>query len=49
MNQAEFEALHEGTMHQQKLLEDACLTHGLEFYRGMLLARAQSDNDLATS
>ena len=33
---------------QQKLLEDACLTHGLEFYRGMLQARARSDKDLAT-
>jgi Domain of unknown function DUF1828 len=33
---------------QQKLLEDACLTHGIELYRGMLLARAQSDKDLAS-
>ncbi|HEY5779989.1 MAG TPA: DUF1828 domain-containing protein [Terrimicrobiaceae bacterium] len=33
---------------QQKLVEDVCLTHGLEFYRGMLLARAQVGQDFAS-
>jgi len=28
---------------QRQLIEDACLTHGLEFYRGMLLARCSAD------
>ena len=26
---------------QKTLIEDACLTHGVEFYRGMLLARCR--------
>lgn len=32
---------------QNKLLEDVCLNHGLEFYRGMLLARAKTLPELA--
>jgi hypothetical protein len=31
---------------QNKLLEDVCLNHGLEFYRGMLLARAKPGENL---
>jgi len=33
---------------QQKLVEDVRLTHGLEFYKGMLLARAQPGEDFAS-
>lgn len=33
---------------QQKLVEDTCLTHGLEFYRGMLVARVQAERDFAS-
>jgi hypothetical protein len=32
---------------QNKLLEDVCLNHGLEFYRGMFLARAKSEKEFA--
>jgi hypothetical protein len=28
------------------LIEDACLTHGVEFYRGMLLARCASEEEV---
>lgn len=32
---------------QRALIEDACVTHGVEFYKGMLLARCRSDEQLA--
>ncbi len=32
---------------QKRLIEDACVTHGLEFYRGMLQVRCGPDDDLA--
>jgi len=32
---------------QLKLVEDACLTHGVEFYRGMLMARCRPGDSLA--
>lgn len=32
---------------QTKLIEDACVTHGVEFYRGMLQARCRPDDELA--
>ncbi len=32
---------------QQQLIEDACLTHGVEFYRGMLQARCRPGDSLA--
>ncbi|MFH1075826.1 MAG: DUF1828 domain-containing protein [Pseudomonadota bacterium] len=32
---------------QKMLIEDACLTHGVEFYRGMLLARCRPSEQLA--
>lgn len=32
---------------QKALIEDACLTHGVEFYKGMLLARCRSGDQLA--
>lgn len=32
---------------QRALIEDACLTHGVEFYKGMLLARCRSGDQLA--
>jgi hypothetical protein len=32
---------------QKALIEDACLTHGVEFYRGMLLARCRLGESLA--
>ena len=32
---------------QTKLIEDVCLNHGLEFYKGMLIARVKSDDNLA--
>ena len=32
---------------QQQLIEDACVTHGIEFYRGMLQARCQAGDELA--
>lgn len=32
---------------QTKLIEDVCLNHGLEFYRGMLLARVKPGDNLA--
>ncbi len=32
---------------QKALIEDACLTHGVEFYKGMLLARCRPDDQLA--
>ena len=32
---------------QKRLIEDACVTHGIEFYRGMLQARCRSGDDLA--
>jgi len=28
---------------QQQMIEDACLTHGVEFYRGMLMLRSSAD------
>jgi hypothetical protein len=31
---------------QKLLIEDTCLTHGVEFYRGMLLARCRSGDSL---
>lgn len=31
---------------QNALVEDACLTHGVEFYKGMLLARCRQSEDL---
>jgi len=33
---------------QQKLVEDACLNHGIELYRGMLMARVRAGDDLAS-
>lgn len=33
---------------QRALIEDACLTHGVEFYKGMLLARCRADEQLAS-
>lgn len=33
---------------QQKLLEDVCLNHGLELYRGMLLARVKGNENPAS-
>lgn len=36
------------TPKQTKLIEDVCLNHGLEFYKGMLLARVKSDDNLAS-
>ena len=32
---------------QKALIEDACLTHGVEFYRGMLLARCRPGDELS--
>jgi len=32
---------------QRALIEDACLTHGVEFYRGVLLARCRPGDQLA--
>ncbi len=32
---------------QLRLIEDACLTHGIDFYRGMLHARCQTREELA--
>jgi hypothetical protein len=32
---------------QQALIEDICQNHGVEFYRGMLLARCRAQDDLA--
>ena len=32
---------------QTRLIEDACVTHGVEFYRGMLQARCHRADDLA--
>ncbi len=32
---------------QNRLIHDACVTHGVEFYRGMLQARCRPDDDLA--
>jgi len=32
---------------QSALIEDACLTHGVEFYRGMLLARCRPGDQLS--
>src|SRR5690606_15993844 len=32
---------------QQALIEDACLTHGVEFYKGMLQARCKPGDNLA--
>ena len=32
---------------QNALIEDACLTHGVEFYRGMLMARCRPGDSLA--
>ena len=32
---------------QKELIEDACVTHGVEFYRGMLLARHHPGEELA--
>lgn len=35
------------TPKQHALLQDACLTHGVEFYKGMLLARCRPGDSLA--
>ena len=32
---------------QRRLIEDACVTHGIEFYRGMLQARCRQSDELA--
>ena len=32
---------------QRRLIEDACVTHGIEFYRGMLQARCYRSDELA--
>ncbi len=32
---------------QRALIDDACLTHGVEFYKGMLLARCRPNDQLA--
>ncbi|MCS1407247.1 MAG: hypothetical protein M2R45_00404 [Verrucomicrobia subdivision 3 bacterium] len=32
---------------QTALIQDTCLTHGVEFYRGMLQARCESEDELA--
>ena len=32
---------------QNKLIEDVCLNHGLEFFRGMLLARVRQGDNFA--
>lgn len=32
---------------QKTLIEDACQTHGVEFYKGMLLARCRQDDQLS--
>jgi hypothetical protein len=32
---------------QKALIEDVCLTHGVEFYKGMLLARCRSGDELS--
>jgi hypothetical protein len=34
---------------QRQLIEDACLTHDVELFKGMLLARAKSPQDLAST
>ena len=39
-------ALRRSPKHK-RLIEDACVTHGLEFYRGMLQARCRHGDDLA--
>jgi Domain of unknown function DUF1828 len=33
---------------QQKLVEDICLTHGLELFRGMLVARVKDQREFAS-
>lgn len=33
---------------QNHLIQDSCMTHGVEFHRGMLQARCGPDEDLAT-
>ncbi len=33
---------------QKALIEDACLTHGVEFYKGMLLARCRGKDELSS-
>ena len=35
------------TPNQNRLINDACMTHGVEFYRGMLQARCRPGDDLA--
>lgn len=35
------------TPKQRALIEDVCLTHGVEFYKGMLVARCRSDGEFA--
>ena len=32
---------------QKTLIEDTCLTHGVEFYKGMLLARCRQNDQLS--
>lgn len=34
---------------QNQLIEDTCLTHGVEFYRGMLQARCRSEDSLVAT
>ena len=33
---------------QRRLIEDTCVTHGIEFYRGMLQARCRRGDELAS-
>ena len=35
------------TQKQTRLIEDACVPHGIEFYRGMLQARCRPGDELA--
>ncbi|MBO9326177.1 MAG: hypothetical protein J7463_12555, partial [Roseiflexus sp.] len=35
------------TPKQRAFIEDICLNHGVEFYRGMLMARCRPDDDLS--
>lgn len=35
------------TAKQNALIEDICLNHGIEFYKGMLMARVRSENDFS--
>lgn len=37
------------TQRQQKLIDDVCLTHGLELYKGMLIARIRPSDNFAST